>query len=85
MINQTYDNVEHIIIDGGSTDGTPEIIRKYEHAIDCWVSEPDESIYEAINKGIALSSGDIIAVLNSDDKYVSPDVIEQAARDSGYL
>lgn len=81
VINQTYDNVEYIIIDGCSTDKTLDIIREYDDTIDCWVSEPDGSMYEAINKGIDLSRGNIIAVLNSDDKYVGPDVIEQAVRD----
>jgi len=55
VINQTYDNVEYIIIDGGSTDGTLDIIRQYEHAIDYWVSERDGGIYDAMNKGWALS------------------------------
>jgi glycosyltransferase involved in cell wall biosynthesis len=70
VINQTYDNIEYIIIDGGSTDGTIDIIRKYEQVIDYWISEPDRGLYDAMNKGICLSSGDIIGILNSDDLYL---------------
>lgn len=69
VINQTYDNVEYIIIDGGSTDGTLEIIKKYEDKIDYWISEKDEGIYDAMNKGIMLALGDIIGLINSDDWY----------------
>jgi glycosyltransferase involved in cell wall biosynthesis len=69
VINQTYDNVEYIIIDGGSTDGTLDIIRKYEHAIDYWVSEKDKGIYDAMNKGIQQSNGDYVGLINADDWY----------------
>jgi glycosyltransferase involved in cell wall biosynthesis len=79
VINQTYDNVEHVIVDGGSSDGTVDILRKYDDKIDFWVSEPDGSMYEAINKGIGFSCGDVVAVLNSDDKYIHPNVIAEAA------
>lgn len=70
VIKQSYDNVEYIIIDGGSTDGTIDIIRRYQHAIDYWVSEKDNGIYDAMNKGIGLSTGDIIGLINSDDYYI---------------
>jgi len=79
VISQTYDNVEYIIVDGGSTDGTLDVIRKYDDKIDYWVSRPDNSMYEAINDGIRHSRGDIMAVLNSDDKYAGPEVIKQLA------
>lgn len=71
VLGQTYDNVEYIIIDGGSTDSTLEIIRKYEHAIDYWISEPDAGIYDAWNKGVRLAAGDWIAFLGGDDSYTS--------------
>jgi glycosyltransferase involved in cell wall biosynthesis len=69
VINQTYDNIEYIIIDGGSTDGTLDIIREYEPYIAKWVSEPDNGIYDAMNKGIKMATGDIIGIINSDDWY----------------
>jgi len=69
VINQTYPNVEYIIIDGGSTDGTLDIIKKYEDRIDYWVSERDRGIYDAMNKGIVLAIGDIIGIINADDWY----------------
>jgi glycosyltransferase involved in cell wall biosynthesis len=78
VINQSYDNIEYIIVDGASTDGTLDIIRSYEHAIDYWVSEPDAGIYDAMNKGIALASGDIIGIINSDDRYL-PDAVATVA------
>lgn len=67
IIGQSYNNVEYIIIDGGSTDGTIDIIKKYEERIDYWVSEKDNGIYDAMNKGINLSSGEIIGIVNADD------------------
>jgi hypothetical protein len=67
VISQSYNNVEYIIIDGGSTDSTIDIIRKYDDQIDYWLSEPDEGIYDAMNKGWKLSQGDYIYYLGSDD------------------
>lgn len=67
VVAQTYDNVEYIIIDGGSTNGTVDIIRQYEEAIDYWISEPDEGIYDAMNKGIMLSTGQFLYFLGADD------------------
>ena len=69
--NQSYKNFEHIIIDGKSTDKTLEIIKKHEDKIDYWVSELDNGLYDAMNKGIEVSTGDIIGILNSDDIYFS--------------
>lgn len=69
VINQSYDNIEYIIIDGGSTDGTINIIKKYEDKITYWVSEADNGLYDAMNKGIRIASGEIIGIINSDDWY----------------
>lgn len=69
ILNQNYPNLEYIIIDGGSTDGTVDIIRKYESYITYWTSEPDNGMYEAIQKGFEHSTGEIMAWLNSDDMY----------------
>lgn len=70
VLLQGYPNIEYIIIDGGSTDNTVEIIKKYENAISYWVTESDNGQTHAINKGLAKATGDIIAYLNSDDYYL---------------
>ncbi len=69
VLSQNYENLEYIIIDGGSTDGSLEIIKKYEGYLHFWCSEPDGGQYDAINKGFAHSTGEIMAWLNSDDMY----------------
>jgi len=69
VLNQTYKNTEYIIIDGGSTDGTIDIIKKYSDRISYWVSEKDNGISDAFNKGILASHGEIIGIINSDDWY----------------
>lgn len=69
VIQQKFIDLEYIIIDGGSTDGTLNIIKKYNQYISRWISEPDNGIYDAMNKGIRLSTGDIIAFINSNDWY----------------
>jgi glycosyltransferase len=76
---QSYKNIEHIIIDGKSTDGTLKIIRQNSEHISKWISETDRGMYDAINKGIQMSTGDIIGILNSDDMLASEDVIEKIA------
>lgn len=76
VIEQNYDNVEHIIIDGGSTDATLDILRKYDDSIDYWVSEKDAGIYDAMNKGISMARGDYIGMLNSDDYFANPSALE---------
>jgi len=75
VVNQRYKNIEYIIIDGKSTDSTVDIIRRYASHIYYWISEPDTGMYDAINKGIQMATGDIIGVLNSDDMLASADVI----------
>ena len=70
VLDQNYPNLEYVIIDGGSTDGTVDIIRKYEKRLAFWVSEPDAGQYDAINKGFLHTTGDIMGWLNSDDKYL---------------
>ncbi len=72
---QTYPDIEHLVIDGASTDNTLEIIRNTPNRISQLVSEPDKGIYDAMNKGIRLATGDVIGILNSDDFYTSNDVI----------
>lgn len=78
VLSQVGVAVEYIVVDGGSTDGTLEIIQKYNHRIAYWVSEPDSGIYSAMNKGISLANGDIVGILNADDYYV-PDAVRNAA------
>lgn len=76
VISQDYKNIEHIIIDGGSTDATLSIIEKYKGHIAAWVSEKDQGMYDAINKGMRMATGDIIGTLNSDDTLSGATVIE---------
>lgn len=73
--HQNYKNIEHIIIDGKSTDGTVRIIRKHQNHIAYWTSETDRGMYDAINKGLEVATGDIVGVLNSDDMLASADAI----------
>ena len=83
VLRQTYKDIEYIIVDGQSKDDTIEIVRSYESQFGeriRYVSEPDKGIYDAMNKGIAMATGDIIGILNSDDFYTSDDVLEQVAR-----
>lgn len=76
VVNQTYPDIEYIIIDGGSTDGTVEIIKKYADRLDYWISEPDKGIYDAMNKGIAVATGDYINFMNAGDSFFDAKVIE---------
>jgi glycosyltransferase involved in cell wall biosynthesis len=76
VIQQSYQNIEYIVIDGGSTDQSISIIKKYESKIHAWVSEPDNGIADAFNKGLERASGDIIGFINADDWY-EPDAIQK--------
>ena len=79
VASQTHPDVEHIIIDGGSTDGTLEVINRHLDKITCFISEPDAGIYDGMNKGISRATGEVIGFLNSDDFYFSNDILEQIA------
>lgn len=80
ILSQTYKNIEYIIIDGDSSDATIDIIRRWEPLFDGrirYISEPDNGIYDAMNKGISLATGDIVGILNSDDFYTSNNILER--------
>lgn len=79
VISQDYDNLEYVVIDGGSTDGTLGVIEECGEAISNWVSEPDDGIYDAMNKGVSLSSGEVVGFLNSDDFYADSNVLKEVA------
>lgn len=80
VAEQTHPDIEHIVVDGGSWDGTLEVVRKSAGRIARLISEPDRGIYDAMNKGLALSTGDIVGFLNSDDVYADPDSVAGFAR-----
>ncbi|HAI96659.1 MAG: glycosyl transferase [Cycloclasticus sp.] len=80
VLLQDYDNVEYLLIDGGSSDSTIRVINEYKERITAVVSEPDQGIYDAINKGLALATGDVIAILNSDDFYLHAHVISDVVK-----
>ncbi|WP_294078925.1 glycosyltransferase family 2 protein [Proteiniphilum sp. UBA5384] len=82
VIDQTYNNKQYIIIDGGSTDGTVDIIKKYQDKISFWISEPDKGIYNAMNKGIVKSKTDYIMFLNSGDDFFEQDIIDRIVREN---
>lgn len=80
VLSQTYSNVEYILIDGGSTDGTLEVIHKYQNKISRWISERDQGIYDAMNKGVSLAQGDWVNFMNCGDRFASPDILETLAK-----
>jgi glycosyltransferase involved in cell wall biosynthesis len=71
ILRQDYPNIEHIVLDGGSSDGTVDVLRKYDDRIALWKSEPDRGIYDAWNKGLALARGEWICFLGADDEFLS--------------
>ena len=82
VLNQTYKDIEYIVVDGNSTDNTMVIVKSYEPEFKGrmrWISEPDKGLYDAMNKGIKMASGDIVGIINSDDFYIENTVIEQVA------
>ncbi len=74
ILGQSYTNIEYLIIDGGSFDGSLEIIKRYDEFIDYWITESDNGIYDALNKGLTLIKGDVIGLLSADD-YYEPDAL----------
>lgn len=77
VISQTYPDVEHIVVDGGSLDGTTAVIDKYRPHLAAVVSEPDKGLYDALNKGIKLATGEVVGILHSDDLFYGPGTIQQ--------
>lgn len=75
VLSQDFPEIEYIIVDGNSSDDTVKIIRQYENRISKWISEKDQGMYDAMNKGIAMATGDVIGILNSDDVYMNNHVI----------
>jgi glycosyltransferase involved in cell wall biosynthesis len=84
VLKQTYHNIEYIIIDGGSTDGTMDIIKKYEGAINYWLSENDKGIYDAMNKGIDIANGNWINFMNAGDKFYKNTTCSEIFKGSSY-
>ena len=80
VLGQSFKNIQYIIIDGGSTDDTISIIEKYSANIDVFISEPDNGIYDAMNKGISLATGDVIGTINADDFFADDDVLYNIAK-----
>ena len=77
--NQTYKNVEYIVVDGGSKDTTVDLVKKYKSIVSKWVSEQDKGLYDAMNKGIEMATGELIGILNSDDIFIDKKVLENVA------
>ena len=80
VLGQDYPDIEYILIDGDSTDGTVEVIQQYKDSISHIISEPDQGIYDAMNKGVALATGEIVGILNSDDFYIDSTVISTVVK-----
>jgi glycosyltransferase involved in cell wall biosynthesis len=80
VLEQTYPDIEYIVVDGQSTDGTVEIVKSYGNRVSKFVSEPDGGLYDAINKGISLATGDVIGFLHSDDIFYASDVIDKVVK-----
>jgi len=81
VLSQTYENIEYIVIDGASRDGTVEIVQSYGEKISKFISEKDKGLYDAMNKGIKLATGDIVGILNSDDFYIDDNLITRIVKE----
>lgn len=84
VLRQTFTDIEYIIVDGNSTDQTISIVKEFEKKFGGrlrWISEPDKGIYDAMNKGIRMATGDVVGILNSDDFFTSDDVLEKVVRE----
>ena len=84
VLRQKYSDYEYLVVDGASKDGTVDIIREYEPKFEgrmCWASESDRGIYDAMNKGIKMATGDVVGILNSDDFFTDIDVLERVAKE----
>ncbi len=79
VLSQDHDDIEYIVVDGASTDGTQDILKKYDGSISKWISEPDKGIYDAMNKGIKMAAGEVVGMLNSDDFYYDGHVLSKVA------
>lgn len=79
VAGQSYKNIEYLIVDGNSRDNTLEIVKKHEDKITKWISESDKGLYDAMNKGIEMATGDLIGILNSDDVFNNESVLEEVA------
>ena len=80
ILKQDFKNIEYIVVDGNSSDDTVNLIKKYESLFNGrmkWISEPDKGLYDAMNKGIKMATGDIVGILNADDLYHHPDIISK--------
>jgi glycosyltransferase involved in cell wall biosynthesis len=81
VLSQSYKNIEYVVVDGGSTDGTVEVLKKYsKKGIDIWASKKDKGLYDAMNKGVGLAHGDVVYFLNADDSFYDNDVIADFAK-----
>lgn len=80
VASQTYNDIEYIIVDGSSSDGTVDIVNNNSEVVTIFISEPDNGLYDAMNKGIAMATGDLVGILNSDDTFKSNTVLEELAQ-----
>lgn len=81
VVNQTYKNIEYVIVDGGSTDGTVDVIKRYDSKIAYWISEPDTGIYNAMNKALKIVTGDYVEIIGSDDSLCDKKTIEKVVKE----